>query len=149
MKGTPPTAVLDALASLHEAEQSSVFRLLREDSPYVTQAPEPVREPLARLHAVNSRHIKELAETIRVLGGVPRQVPPADDTYLRYLSLRFLLPKLQDEKALMTERYANALRAMPKSAPEEVVAMVRRQIAEQAANADALVAAAERVLAPA
>ena len=137
-----PAAVLDAIRSLHEAEQTSVFRLMGENSAYFDRAPGPVREPLKRLYGANARHVEELAAVIRRLGGVPHAVPPPDDTYLRYLSLEFLLPKLQDEKALMIERYRNALRAMPKTAPADVVELVQRQVAEQAANADAFAAGA-------
>jgi hypothetical protein len=146
-----PAAILDALQSLHEAEQSSVFRLMGEGSPYVKAAPESVRSPLRKLHDANRRHVRELADAIRQLGGSPQAPPPqqptGDESYLKYLSLKFLVPKLVQEKELMVARYHNALRALPKTTPEELTTLLRRQEAEQAANVDELQATAGPALA--
>ena len=148
-----PTAIVDALESLHEAEQGSVFRLLGDDSPFVTSAPEDVRAPLRRLHDVNRRHSHELAGAIRRLGGTPRaraaREPSGEESYLKFLSLRFLVPKLLHEKELMLERYNNALRALPKTAPADIADLLRQQVAEQSANVDDLQATAARVSSPA
>jgi hypothetical protein len=147
-----PAAIVDALESLHEAEEGSVFRLMGEGSPYVASAPEDVRVPLRRLHDVNRRHSHELADAIRRLGGTPRarpaRDPSGDESYLKYLSLRFLVPKLVHEKELMLERYHNALRALPKTTPADIADLLRHQLAEQTANVDALQATAARVSAP-
>jgi hypothetical protein len=56
------------------------------------------------------QHEKELSDLIRRLGGVPSDPPPpsADEQYLAYLSLKFLVPKLVEAKNLMIERYEHA-----------------------------------------
>src|SRR4051812_29630937 len=146
-----PAAIVDALQSLHEAEQGSVFRLMGEGSPYVTAAPESVRAPLRRLHEANRRHVRELADAIRHLGGTPQgrrgPEPTGDESYLKFLSLKFLVPKLVQEKELLLARYHNALRALPKTAPPEVTTLLRRQVEEQAANVKDLAAVAAPALA--
>ena len=143
-----PAAILDALQSLHEAEQASVFRLLGEPAPPVAPLPARVQELLGSLYDVNARHVNELAAEIRRLGDAPRARRPAeltsDESYLRFLSLRFLVPKLVREKELMVERYENAIRALPKNAPAEISDLLRRQLVEQTANVEALQAAAEK-----
>ena len=154
MPQSSAAAVVDALQSLHEAEQGSVFRLMGEGSPFVTTAPEDVRAPLRRLHDVNRRHRDELATAIRQLGGgAPASRPPAgpvgEESYLKFLSLKFLVPKLLHEKELMLQRYNNALRALPKTAPPDVADLLKRQVAEQSANVDELQATVARVTTPA
>lgn len=143
-----PAVILDALQSLHEAEQGSVFRLFGEPAPPVVPLPPRIQELLRRLHELNARHVEELAAEIRRLGGSPRARRPAElsseESYLRFLSLRFLIPKLSREKELMVERYQNALRALTPAAPTELAGLVRRQMAEQAASVDELRAAAEK-----
>jgi hypothetical protein len=142
-----PAAILDALLALHEAEQGSVFRLMREGSPYVRQVPPELRGRVKELHDINGRHVEELAGVIRRLGGVPQPRPALDDPYIQFLSARFLIPKLLSEKELMRERYDNTLGALPESAPGDIVDLLRRQEAEQAAHVDALAAAAGPALA--
>jgi DNA-binding ferritin-like protein len=143
-----PVVILDALQSLYEAEQGSVFRLVGEGTPALGPVPPRVHELLQRLYHANLRHVNELAGEIRRLGDSPRARRPAEltseESYLRFLSLRFLVPKLVREKELMIERYENALRALANDAPTGVTDLIRRQMAEQAANVDELQAAAER-----
>ena len=143
-----PTAVLDLLQSLHEAEQESVFRLMGEEMPPINPVPPRVHELLRQLYGVNRRHVVELAATIRRLGATPMAKPPAeqssDESYLRFLSPRFLLPKLAREKDLMIERYQNALHALPKGSPDDLAKLLRTQLAEQVANVEELQAAAEK-----
>jgi len=141
-------AILDVLQSLYEAERTSMFRLLGEGAPAIGPVPARVHELLRRLYDVNRQHIDELAAVIRRLGDMPRAKPPAeltsDESYLKFLSLQFLLPKLVREKELMIERYENALRALPSDTPEDLTSLLRGQMADQAANVDALEAAVER-----
>ena len=96
---SPPVAVVDALNSLLEAEQGSVFRFMGEGSPYLSRASADVRRPLQEMVQLNHQYVMELAEMIQRLGGepVPRQIRP-EEQYLAFLSLKFLLPKLVDEK---------------------------------------------------
>ena len=140
-----PTAIIDALLALHEAEQGSVFRLMSEGSPYVRQAPANLRERMRDLHDVNRRHIEELAEVLRQLGGIPQPRPAAQEPYLQYLSPRFLVAKLLNEKELMLQRYENTLRALPNSANGDLTDLLRRQRDEQSAHVDALAAAGPAV----
>jgi hypothetical protein len=144
-----PIVVLDVLQSIHEAEQASVFRLMGDAAPPVAPVPPRVQEVLRGLYEANVRHVHELAAEIRRLGESPRARRPAeltsDESYLRFLSLQFLVPKLVREKQLMVERYENALRALPKELPAGIPDMLRRQLAEQVANVDALQAAVEKV----
>jgi hypothetical protein len=144
---SPPLAVVDALNSLLEAEQSSVFRFMGEGSPYLSRATADVRRPLQQMVEANARHVMGLASMIQALGGepTPRAVRP-EEQYLAFLSLKFLLPKLVDEKALIIQRYENALRGLP-HAPPQVVALLRGQQAEHRAHLEVLKKAAEDVIA--
>ena len=143
----PPVAVIDALNSLLEAEQGSVFRFMGEGSPYLSRATADVRRPLQEMVDANRRHVAALGATIERLGGfpVPRPVR-AEEQYLAFLSLKFLLPKLVDEKLLITRRYDNALRALP-DAPPEVTRLLRAIQSEHKAHAEVLEKAAQDVIA--
>ena len=144
---TPPVAVIDALNSLLEAEQGSVFRFMGEGSPYLSRASADVRRPLQEMVDSNRRYVMALAEMIQRLGGepVPRPVRP-EEQYLAFLSLKFLLPKLVDEKMLILQRYDNALRRIP-DAPPEVLALLQRHQVECRAQLETLKKAAEDVIA--
>jgi len=123
-----PVAVVDVLASLLEAEHNSVFRLMGENSPYLKQAPQHVRDSLTAMVRNCHEHARELADLIRRLGGKPApEPPPADNEMLEYLSLKFLLPKLVNSKQLMIERYRNALRII-QNGPPEAVSLLRRHL---------------------
>src|SRR5687767_843089 len=144
---SPPVAVVDALNSLLDAEQSSVFRFMGEGSPYLSRATAEVRRPLQEMVEANSRHAANLARAIADLGGYPAPRPVrAEEQYLAFLSLKFMLPKLVDEKALIIRRYDNALRAVP-DAPPQVTRLLRAQRAEHAAHLEVLKRAAEDVIA--
>ena len=148
---TAPVAILDVLNSLLEAELNSVFRFMGEGSPYLSKATVEVRRPLQEMVDANNRNAAELAAMIQALGGTPapRSLRP-EEQYLGYLSLKFLLPKLVDEKALMLRRYDNALKALDKSAPpREVVEMLKRQDAECRRYLDLLTRVAADVVAAA
>jgi len=144
----PPVAVVDALNSLLEAEQCSVFRCMGEGSPYLSRASADVRRPLQAMVDANRRYSAALAEMIQRLGGepVPRPVRP-EEQYLAFLSLKFLLPKLVDEKMLILQRYENVLRNLPPDAPPEVAALLRTHQAECRQQLETLKRASEDVIA--
>ncbi len=128
MPQSAPVAVIDALNGLLEAELNRVFRFMDEGSPYLSRATVEVKRPLEAMVETNHRHAGELAELIESLGGypVPRSIRP-EEQYLAFLSLKFLLPKLANEKRLTIERYENALRAIG-NAPDGVRDVLRSHI---------------------
>ena len=123
-------AVIDALNSLLEAELNSVFRFMGEGSPYLSRATVDVKRPLEEMVVTSDRHAGELSNVIESLGGYPspRSLRP-EEQYLAFLSLKFLLPKLADEKRLMIRRYENALRAIGTGAPREILDVLHSHIA--------------------
>jgi len=144
---SPPVAVVDALNALLEAEQGSVFRFMGEGSPYLSRATADVRRPLQQMVEANRRHVMGLASMIQALRGVPMPRPVrTEEQYLAFLSLKFLLPKLVDEKMLILQRYDNALRRIP-DAPPEVLGLLRRHQEECRAQLETLKKAAEDVIA--
>src|SRR5438552_18396540 len=120
MTMTAPVAVVDTLNSLLEAELNSVFRFMGEGSPYLNRAPAGVRRPLVDMVLAEQRRARELAELVESLGALPTMGGSirGEEQYLAYLSLKFLLPKLVDEKKLTIQRYENALGVIPESAPQ-------------------------------
>ncbi len=144
-----PVAVVDALASLLESEQGSVFRFMGDGSPYLNKATADVRRPLAEMVEANARHGAQLAAAIEHLGGYPPPSPAirADEQYLAYLSLKFLLPKLVEEKGLTIRRYENTLRAIRDVAAPDVVDLLKAQMAEHAAHEQVLRQKADEVIA--
>ena len=144
----PPVAVIDALNSLLEAELGSVFRFMGEGSPYLSRASADVRRPLQQMVDGNHRYVMALAEMIQRLGGEPvsRPVRP-EEQYLAFLSLKFLLPKLVDEKVLILQRYDNALRRIRGEAPAEVIELLERHQEECRAQLEQLKKASEDVIA--
>ena len=142
-----PVAVVDALNSLLEAEQNSVFRFMGEGSPYLSRATADVRRPLQQMVEANARHVEALAHMIQALGGFPTpRSLRMEEQYLAFLSLKFLLPKLVDEKALIIQRYENALRALA-GAPPEVTRLLRSIPSEHKAHLEVLKKSAEDVIA--
>jgi len=143
MADAAPANVIDALNGLLEAEVNSVFRFIAEASPYLSRATAEVRKPLAACADISRRHARELAHLIGSLGGIaiPRQLPRMEDQYLAYLSLKFLLPKLVNEKQLLIQRYDNAKRAIGPDYPQAIAALDRIE-AEQHHYLDALKKAA-------
>jgi hypothetical protein len=136
-----PTAVIDALNSLLEAEQNSIFRFMGEGSPYLSQATAELRRPLNEMVLAGQRRTIELAELIERLGGVPMpgSVQP-EEQYLAFLTIKFLLPKLTQAKQRMIERYENTIRAL-RAAPAEVIELLNAQLAEHRADLKILQAA--------
>src|SRR5687767_10092765 len=118
MTSTPanvqPVAVVDVLTSLLEAEINSVFRFMGEGSPYLSRATVEVRRPLAEMVLAERQRAGQLADLIESMGTVPTpQVGVRrDEQFLAFLSLKFLLPKLLEEKRLELQRYENALRGI-------------------------------------
>jgi hypothetical protein len=96
----------------------------------------------------NTRHAAELARAIQSLGGEPasRGVRP-EEQYLAFLSLKFLLPKLVEEKKLILQRYENALRGIEGIAPPRVVQLLQTQQAECRAHLEHLKKASDDVIA--
>jgi hypothetical protein len=127
---TPSAAVIDALNSLLEAEANSIFHFVGTGSPYLDHAGPEIRQPLEEMREHLDQHEEELSQLIRDLGGEPSTPPKprAEDQYLNYLSLRFLLPKLVDAKQLMIQRYQNVLRAIDKD--PKVTTLLQRHLEE-------------------
>ena len=143
----PPVAVIDALNSLLEAELGSVFRFMGEGSPYLSRATADVRRPLQQMVEANERYVMALASMIQRLGGEPvTRMVRTEEQYLAFLSLKFLLPKLVDEKVLILQRYENVLRRIP-DAPPEVLELLRMHQAECREALQTLRKASEDVIA--
>ena len=121
-----PVALIDALNSLLDAEANSLFRFMGEGSPYLGKTTAEMRKPLLEMVAAGERHMIELGELVESLNGVPstRHVRP-EEQYLAYLSIKFLLPKLLQDKNLMIERYKNAQTALAGSPPEVMQVLER------------------------
>ena len=147
MPPTTPVAVVDALNALLEAEQNAIIRFMGEGSPYLSRATVEVRRPIQEMVRSSDRHMGELYWMIERLGGTPRPrgLQP-EEQYLAFLSLKFLLPKLVDEKGLIIRRYENVLRALS-DAPPEVTNMLRAHVAEHKAHQEILRKAAADVIA--
>jgi hypothetical protein len=126
--------VLDTLQALLDSEQGSIFRFMREGTPYLAGATLETRNAVARMAADSDRHAAPLADLIQGLGGLLRTaVVHPENQYLAYLSLWFLLPKLADAKRNSIERYQNALRVL-RDAPAEVVGVLKAHLAEHRAD---------------
>ena len=143
-----PVAILDTLSALLDAEVQSVFRFMGEGSPYLSRATADVRRPLQQMVETNQRHVRELAELIESLGGEPRLMPAVsrEEQFLAFLSLKFLLPKLVNEKELVIRRYDNALRSLPPDAPSGVRALLEAHNADHRAQLKVLERASEEVI---
>jgi hypothetical protein len=139
MAPSAPAAVIDVLNGLLEAELNSVFRFMDEGTPHLSRATAEVRRPLQEMIETNRRHSAQLARQIESLGGypVPRSIRP-EEQYLAYLSLKFLLPKLANEKRLTIQRYENALKSLGKAAPPEVASLLIMHIADHQRDAEVL-----------
>jgi bacterioferritin (cytochrome b1) len=147
-----PTAAVDLLNSLLEAELNSIFRFMGEGSTYLGRATVEVRRPLQEMVLAERRRAAELAERIQLLGGDPGRGIRirSEEQYLAFLSLQFLLPKLVAEKKLHIERYENALtsvRTMP-DAQAEVGTLVSAHLAELRGELASLETAAAQVSRP-
>jgi hypothetical protein len=147
----PPTAVVDLLTSLLEAEMNSVFRFMGEGSPYLSRATVEVRRPLQEMVLAEHRRARELADLIESLGTVPTPAGAIrrDEQYLAFLSLQFLLPKLLIEKKLHIERYENALGELKQhqlpQIPAEAAKLVQAHLAELRSELAALESVSQHV----
>jgi hypothetical protein len=142
-----PAAIVDALNSLLESCQNSIFRFMGEGSPYLSRATVEVRRPLQQMVDTTERHCAELYALIEALGGDPRPrgLEP-EEQYLAFLSLKFLLPKLADAKRLTIERYENTLKSIG-SVNGDVAGVLERHLAEHRAELGVLEKATQHVLA--
>jgi hypothetical protein len=126
-----PAFLLDALQSLLDAEEASIFRFMRRGTPYLTRADADTRREVEAMAEASDRHAAELAELITRLGGTIRPAPvQSENQFLAYLSLQFLLPKLAEAKRRMIERYVNTLRALGDAAPPEVIEVLNAHLAQ-------------------
>lgn len=132
---SPPTAVIDGLNALLEAEQDSVFRFMDEGSPYLSRAAASIRNPLNEMVRTGQRHAMELATAIDRLGGLPlpRNIQP-EEQYLAFLTLKFLLPKLLESKELTVKRYENTIAALG-GASSNILDMLKSQLVEHREHA--------------
>jgi hypothetical protein len=146
---THPVAVIDLLTSLLESTVNSVFRFMGEGSPYLSRATAEVRKPLQQMVVANHRRAAELAALLEAMGAptTVTETPQPNEQYLAYLSLKFLLPKLVEEKKLCLARYDNAMRGVAPfpQVPTEVPALLKAHRDEQAAELTALEYAAAHV----
>jgi hypothetical protein len=133
-----PLAIIDALNSLAEAEQNSIFRFMGEGSPYLGRAGAEIRRPLQQMVLTSHRRCGQLAAAVEALGGVPRPrgIQP-EEQYLAFLSLEILLPKLVDAKKLGIRRYENALKAIGTDSPQ-IIALLSGHPEEQRSELIAL-----------
>ena len=147
---TAPIAVVDTLNSLLEAELNSVFRFMGEGSPHLTRATAEVRRPLADMVVAEQRRAANLAAAIETLGGVPAPMASIqpEEQFLAYLSLKFILPKLVDEKRLQIHRYENAVTIVPPSA-HDVIALINAHLKELREEMAVLEKASAQVIAAA
>ena len=143
-----PVAIIDTLAALLDSEAQSIFRFMGEGSPYLSRATADVRRPLQEMVETNVRHVRELIDLIVALGGNPQMMPGVsrEEQFLAFLSLKFLLPKLVNEKELVIRRYENALRALAPGAPPEVRGLLESHLAEHREQLKVLQRASEEVI---
>lgn len=144
---TQPSAVVsDALVTLLDAERSSIFRLTGADSPYLDGADAELRRSLQAMADESRRNEKELADMLRPSDGsmVDASRVRPNPSFLEFLSLKFLLPKLANCKEILIRYYENALRALGGDGAE-VQQALRRHLAQHKADADLLRRAGEAV----
>ena len=141
-----PIPVADALITLLDAERSSIFRLTGENSPYLNEAGPELRKMLQAMAEESLRNERDLADQLRAGDGAvvnSSRVRP-DPSYLEFLSLKFMIPKLANAKGVMIRYYENALRALG-SDGGEVNAVLRRHLSQHKSDLALLHTAAEEV----
>ena len=143
-----PVATVEILNDLLDAELNSVFRFMDEGSPYLSGATAAVRAPLAAMVEASTRRAHELYDLIESLGGspVPRGLR-SEEQYLAFLSLKFLLPKLVNEKTLAIKRLENAIagiKSVP-ATPPPVLGLLNEHLAEMQSELKSLEQAAAHV----
>jgi hypothetical protein len=132
---SPPARVVDVLGELLDAERNNVIRFMGEGSPHLSRTTADVRRPLEDMVNANSRHVRDLADKIIALHGIPAPMNTivSEEQYLAFLSLKFLLPKLVHAEALIIQRYESALTALG-DAPDDVSDLVNSLLAEHRAQ---------------
>jgi hypothetical protein len=138
-----PEAIIDTLNSLLEEQINSIFHFVVNGSPYLNEATAELRHLIVEIDRVCKKETQQLVELIESLGGVPRvrnRVAP-EEQYLSFLSLKFLLPTLVNEKDLLLTRYENAHESIGKDFPQVVEALKRIET-EQCVYIEKLKAAA-------
>lgn len=136
--------VADALVTLLDAERASIFRLTGSGSPYLDGADAELRESLEAMAQESRSNERELADLLRPSDGAAVdacRVRP-DPSFLEFLSLKFLIPKLANAKEVLVRYYENALRALGTDGAE-VQPVLRRQLAGHKADVAVLRRAAE------
>ena len=148
MSSPAPVAILDTLCALLDSEAQSIFRFMGEGSPYLSRATADVRRPLQEMVETNVRHVRELIDLIVALGGAPQMMGGVsrEEQFLAFLSLKFLLPKLVNEKELVIRRYENALRSLAPGAPPEVRSLLESHLAEHREQLKILERASDEVI---
>jgi hypothetical protein len=143
-----PVAVVDALTSLLEADENSIFLVVTKNSPYLSRADGELRQQIDAMAQAKQRYGREIHDLIEELGGHVRlgRAAPADQ-YLAYLSLKFLLPKLVEEKKLCIRRYENALKTIGANGPDHVPEVLKRHLGEMRQELQVLEGASAKVLA--
>jgi hypothetical protein len=141
-----PQALIDTLNGLLEAEVNSSFCFVMSGSNYLSHANADLRKLMEEMHKVCGEHRKDLAKLIDSLGATTRirNRVPADEQYLSYLSLRFLLPTLVKEKDLLLTRFENARATIGDDYPQ-VIELLERIEREQRYYLEALKRAAAEV----
>jgi hypothetical protein len=143
---TAPEAIIDTLNGLLEGHLNSIFHFVVNGSPYLSEATAELRHLILEIDQVCKRETEELVKVIESIGGVPRirnRVAP-EEQYLSYLSLKFLLPTLVNEKDLLLTRYENARATIGNDFPK-VVEFLKRIEIEQCVYIEKLKAAASQV----
>jgi hypothetical protein len=141
-----PVAVSDALVTLLDAERSSIFRLTGSGSPFLDGAGADLRMMLQTMAEESTRNEKELADLLRPGDGAvvnSSRVRP-DPSYLEFLTLRFLVPKLANAKGGMIRYYENALRALGDDGAE-VRQVLRRHLDQHKTDLRLLTRAGEEL----
>jgi hypothetical protein len=132
MKDLP--TVIDVLSDLLDLELSSLFQFLSSTSIYLDKSTAAMRKPLAEMIAASHRRAAELSKLIADLGStqIPR-ASPAEELYEAYLSLKYLLPRLINEKELTIARYEAAKLSLGDRSPE-ANAFVQKHLSEHHAE---------------
>lgn len=128
-----PESVIDTLNGLLEGHLSSVFPFVLSNSAHLGDAKGDIRRLLTEMHDACEREQNKLKQLIQSLGGTPRvsNKSAAPDPYLSFLSLKFLLPTLVNEKDLLLLRSENARSSVSPEEFPKVYAELKRIEDEQ------------------
>jgi len=119
--------VIDVLADLLNAEQTSILQFAQAAWPYLTRTTIKTKEPLRRMIRGSEARCRALADLIQGLGGsLCRRGLQPQEQYLAYLSQEFLLPKFVASAHLLISLYQAALDDVAGSA-HQIADLLRRQ----------------------